>query len=136
MTKLLATLIIGAFSAAAFASTPATSATPAATPAKAEAKAEAEKMVSSAQALADHLRLEAKKIAEKTKQNLQNAMLEANIETRPLWKPMHLQPIFKDLPYYGNNESEKLFNKGLCLPSGSNLTDDDRDRIFNVVSKF
>ena len=71
-----------------------------------------------------------------TKQNLQNAMLEANIETRPLWKPMHLQPIFKDLPYYGNNESEKLFNKGLCLPSGSNLTDDDRDRIFNVVSKF
>ena len=71
-----------------------------------------------------------------SKADFQSAMSEANIETRPLWKPMHLQPIFKDLPYFGNNESETLFNKGLCLPSGSNLTDDDRDRIFNVVSKF
>jgi len=71
-----------------------------------------------------------------SKADFQSAMSEANIETRPLWKPMHLQPVFKDLPYFGNNESETLFNKGLCLPSGSNLTDDDRDRIFNVVSKF
>ena len=71
-----------------------------------------------------------------SKVDFQSAMSEANIETRPLWKPMHLQPVFKDLPYFGNNESETLFNKGLCLPSGSNLTDDDRDRIFNVVSKF
>lgn len=52
-----------------------------------------------------------------------------NIETRPLWKPMHLQPVFKETPYYGNNESERLFNKGLCLPSGSNLMDNDRERI-------
>lgn len=71
-----------------------------------------------------------------SKADFQSAMSEVNIETRPLWKPMHLQPVFKDLPYFGNNESETLFNKGLCLPSGSNLTDDDRDRIFNVVSKF
>ena len=71
-----------------------------------------------------------------SKADFQSAMSEANIETRPLWKPMHLQPVFKDLPYFGNNESETLFNKGLCLPSGSNLTYDDRDRIFNVVSKF
>ena len=71
-----------------------------------------------------------------SKADFQSAMSEANIETRPLWKPMHLQPVFQDAPYYGDNESETLFNKGLCLPSGSNLTDDDRDRIFNVVSKF
>lgn len=52
-----------------------------------------------------------------------------NIETRPLWKPMHLQPIFADAPYYGANVSEELFNKGLCLPSGSNLTEEDLNRI-------
>ncbi|MDG4949860.1 aminotransferase class I/II-fold pyridoxal phosphate-dependent enzyme [Weeksellaceae bacterium KMM 9724] len=52
-----------------------------------------------------------------------------NIETRPLWKPMHLQPIFADAPYYGANVSEELFNKGLCLPSGSNLTEEELSRI-------
>lgn len=51
------------------------------------------------------------------------------IESRPLWKPMHLQPIFADCPYYGSKVSEDLFNSGLCLPSGSNLTDADRERI-------
>lgn len=45
-----------------------------------------------------------------------------NIETRPLWKPMQLQPVFKDLPYYGSGLSEKLFLRGICLPSGSNLS--------------
>lgn len=52
-----------------------------------------------------------------------------NIESRPLWKPMHLQPVFEGYPYYGSNVAENLFNDGLCLPSGSNLTDDDRLRI-------
>ena len=52
-----------------------------------------------------------------------------NIETRPLWKPMHLQPIFADAPYYGAQVSEELFNKGLCLPSGSNLTEEELNRI-------
>ena len=52
-----------------------------------------------------------------------------NIETRPLWKPMHLQPIFADAPYYGAKVSEDLFNKGLCLPSGSNLTEEELSRI-------
>lgn len=56
-----------------------------------------------------------------------------NIESRPLWKPMHLQPLFEKYPYYGNNVAETLFEKGLCLPSGSNLTDADRERISNVI---
>lgn len=56
-----------------------------------------------------------------------------NIESRPLWKPMHMQPIFEQYPYYGTNVAENLFEKGLCLPSGSNLTDDDRTRISNVI---
>jgi dTDP-4-amino-4,6-dideoxygalactose transaminase len=71
-----------------------------------------------------------------SKDELYNKMLEANIETRPLWKPMHLQPVFKNTPFYGNNISEELFNKGLCLPSGSNLTQNDRDRILEVVSSL
>lgn len=60
-------------------------------------------------------------------------LLEENIESRPLWKPMHLQPIYSNYPYYGNNIAETLFNKGLCLPSGSNLSDEDRVRIKSVV---
>ena len=50
-----------------------------------------------------------------------------NIETRPLWKPMHLQPVFKGCPAYINGVSEKLFRQGICLPSGSNLSDQQRD---------
>ncbi|RLJ63279.1 dTDP-4-amino-4,6-dideoxygalactose transaminase [Lacinutrix venerupis] len=71
-----------------------------------------------------------------TKEELFNKMLEANIETRPLWKPMHLQPVFKNAPFYGTNISETLFEKGLCLPSGSNLTEQDRDRISKVVKSL
>jgi len=56
-----------------------------------------------------------------------------NIESRPLWKPMHLQPIFEKYPYYGNKVAENLFEKGLCLPSGSNLTNEDRARIKSVI---
>jgi dTDP-4-amino-4,6-dideoxygalactose transaminase len=59
-----------------------------------------------------------------------------NIETRPLWKPMHLQPIFEKYPYYGTNVAETLFEKGLCLPSGSNLTDDDKIRIGSVIKNL
>lgn len=59
-----------------------------------------------------------------------------NIESRPLWKPMHLQPIFEKYPYYGNNVAETLFEKGLCLPSGSNLTDSDRSRISAVIIRL
>jgi len=64
-------------------------------------------------------------------------MLEKeNIECRPLWKPMHLQPIFKDYPFYGDGTSERLFDQGLCLPSGSNMTDAEWDRITAVLNSF
>lgn len=68
--------------------------------------------------------------------NLREAMIQDNIESRPLWKPMHLQPVFKGAPFYGEKTSETLFNNGLCLPSGSNLTEDDKNRIKAVVKKF
>jgi dTDP-4-amino-4,6-dideoxygalactose transaminase len=67
---------------------------------------------------------------------LRLAFEQANIESRPLWKPMHLQPIFKQYPYYGTKVAETLFEKGLCLPSGSNLTDEERERIKQVVFSF
>ncbi|RVT75864.1 pyridoxal phosphate-dependent aminotransferase [Flavobacterium sufflavum] len=66
-------------------------------------------------------------------ETLRLAFKEANIESRPLWKPMHLQPVFSSYPYYGSTVAESLFKKGLCLPSGSNLTNDDRMRIKTVV---
>lgn len=62
---------------------------------------------------------------EQIRLNLQNY----NIETRPLWKPMHMQPIFEKYPQYMNGTSEKLFEVGLCLPSGSDLTKEDLDRV-------
>ena len=70
------------------------------------------------------------------REDLRLAMLEDNIESRPLWKPMHMQPIFKDCSYYGTNVSEKLFEDGLCLPSGSSLTDNDRERIKVSMNKL
>lgn len=69
-------------------------------------------------------------------EDLRLKFLEDNIESRPLWKPMHLQPVFANAPYYGANVAETLFNKGLCLPSGSNLTDVDRERILRVVKQI
>ncbi|MGB1000341.1 MAG: DegT/DnrJ/EryC1/StrS family aminotransferase [Flavobacteriales bacterium] len=67
-----------------------------------------------------------------SREELRLALEKDNIESRPLWKPMHLQPVFKDCKYYGNNTSNHLFKNGLCLPSGSNLTSEDRERIQNV----
>jgi dTDP-4-amino-4,6-dideoxygalactose transaminase len=58
---------------------------------------------------------------------------EENIESRPLWKPMHQQPIFANCKSYINGVSDKLFEEGLCLPSGSNLTDEEFDRIFESL---
>lgn len=58
------------------------------------------------------------------------------IETRPLWKPMHLQPIFESYPFYGNQVAEDLFKRGLCLPSGSNLQLGDLERIEKVLNTF
>lgn len=70
------------------------------------------------------------------KEALRLAFEAANIESRPLWKPMHLQPVFEKYPYYGSTVSEILFENGLCLPSGSNLTDEERKRIESVVKTF
>ena len=68
-----------------------------------------------------------------TRETLRLALEAENIESRPLWKPMHLQPIFEKYPYYGKKVAENLFETGLCLPSGSNLTNDDRERIAKVI---
>ena len=68
-----------------------------------------------------------------TREDLRLALEADNIEARPLWKPMHLQPVFKDAKAYVNGISERLFEQGLCLPSGSNLTEDDLERISKVV---
>ena len=58
---------------------------------------------------------------------------EAGIESRPLWKPMHLQPVYKDAPAYVNGVSEKLFARGLCLPSGPMVTDEDFALIISTI---
>ncbi|MBG6187881.1 DegT/DnrJ/EryC1/StrS family aminotransferase [Flavobacterium sp. CAN_S2] len=71
-----------------------------------------------------------------TRESMRLALEADNIESRPLWKPMHLQPIFQQYPYYGEKVAETLFENGLCLPSGSNLTDEDRKRIQDVLLKF
>jgi dTDP-4-amino-4,6-dideoxygalactose transaminase len=69
-----------------------------------------------------------------SRETLRLALEANNIESRPLWKPMHLQPIFATYPYYGSRISEQLFEKGLCLPSGSNLSDLDRERIVQSIN--
>lgn len=68
-----------------------------------------------------------------TREMLRLAFAEKNIESRPLWKPLHLQPIFSQYQYYGNNVAESLFEKGLCLPCGPILSEKDRYRIKSVV---
>lgn len=64
------------------------------------------------------------------------ALANENIDARPLWKPMHLQPVFEDSPYYGTGVSDKLFETGLCLPSGSNMDDKDRGRVVKTIRKL
>ncbi|MEL7220328.1 MAG: aminotransferase class I/II-fold pyridoxal phosphate-dependent enzyme [Bacteroidota bacterium] len=68
-----------------------------------------------------------------TREKIRLTLADQNIEARPLWKPMHLQPVFKDYPYFGGKTAEHLFDIGLCLPSGSNLTEDDFARIFTCL---
>ena len=63
------------------------------------------------------------------------ALEKENIESRPLWKPMHLQPVFAGAPFYGDGTSEKLFERGLCLPSGSNLKEEELDRVVKAVKQ-
>jgi len=70
------------------------------------------------------------------RENLRIAFDKANIESRPVWKPMHLQPIFEKYPYYGSKVAEELFERGLCLPSGSNLNFEEKKRIKEVIINF
>ena len=66
---------------------------------------------------------------------LRMALDQAGIESRPLWKPMHKQPVYQDAPAYVNGVSESLFRRGLCLPSGPMVSDDDVDRIVRVIKE-
>ena len=70
------------------------------------------------------------------REQLRLRLEEGNIESRPLWKPMHLQPVFASCPYYGGSVSEELFERGLCLPSGSALSDDDIAHVIEVIKSF
>jgi dTDP-4-amino-4,6-dideoxygalactose transaminase len=74
-------------------------------------------------------------IAGTDREKLRLALEAENIEARPLWKPMHLQPVFADCPAYVNGTSEALFTNGLCLPSGSNITYEGRERIAEVMKR-
>ena len=67
---------------------------------------------------------------------LSKAMGDEQIETRPLWKPLHLQPVYQHARCFGGEVAEKLFQHGICLPSGSSLTSEDFQRIFGVLHRF
>lgn len=71
-----------------------------------------------------------------TREQIRLALQEEEIESRPLWKPMHLQPIFSKYPNYQDGTSEDLFERGLCLPSGSNLSLEDLDRVISIINKI
>ncbi|MCC9166064.1 DegT/DnrJ/EryC1/StrS family aminotransferase [Pontibacter harenae] len=66
---------------------------------------------------------------------LRLALEEQNIDARPLWKPMHLQPLYQSTPYYGDNLSGQLFERGLCLPSSSNLTEEELEKVVKTIER-
>jgi len=72
----------------------------------------------------------------KTREDLRLFLEDKNIESRPLWKPMHLQPIFESYPYYGGTIAENLFDLGLCLPSGSNINEIEKSRLKDALEQF
>lgn len=69
------------------------------------------------------------------REEIRLALEKENIESRPLWKPMHLQPLYRDHPRYGGAVSERLFGTGLCLPSGSGLAEKDRARVASAIRR-
>jgi dTDP-4-amino-4,6-dideoxygalactose transaminase len=73
------------------------------------------------------------KISHCTREEITEHLSNHNIDCRPLWKPMHLQTVFSDAPYYGKDVCAELFNMGLCLPSGSNLTESDLKRVTTAI---
>ncbi len=70
-----------------------------------------------------------------TREKIRIALQKEDIESRPLWKPMHLQPVFSDRPHFTDGTSEDLFNRGLCLPSGSNLTKDNLTMVVETIKE-
>jgi dTDP-4-amino-4,6-dideoxygalactose transaminase len=71
-----------------------------------------------------------------TREDVRLAFEALGIESRPLWKPMHLQPVFDTYPAYVDGTSEHLFDTGLCLPSSSNITDEERQRVVDEIRKI
>jgi len=69
------------------------------------------------------------------RESVRLALEAENIEARPVWKPMHMQPVFAGSPMFGGAVSERLFQRGLCLPSGSSLTAEDQDRVTSIVRR-
>ena len=69
-------------------------------------------------------------------ENVRLALEEVNIEVRPLYKPLHLQPLFAQSPYYGDNLSVSLFDRGLCLPSSSSLTEEELDKVVKHLKRI
>lgn len=74
--------------------------------------------------------------SERMREDLRLLLDNENIESRPLWKPMHQQPVFKNAPSYINGISDELFKKGLCLPSGSNLTDIELNKVVSTIKTY
>jgi len=70
-----------------------------------------------------------------TREEIRLGLEKLDIESRPIWKPLHQQPVFSGSEYYGYGVSDKLFEQGLCLPSGSGMSNADRDRVINAVLK-
>jgi len=70
-----------------------------------------------------------------TNKTLRTSLLKKSIETRFLWKPLHLQPVFKSMPFYGGTICESFFENGLCLPSSANLTVEDQEIVVDVILK-
>lgn len=77
--------------------------------------------------------MDTEKIGGVTREDIRLKLATQNIEARPLWKPMHLQPVFAGTSYYGGDVAEKLFRDGLCLPSGSNLTKEELGRVVTAI---
>jgi dTDP-4-amino-4,6-dideoxygalactose transaminase len=70
------------------------------------------------------------------REQIRLALAEAQIEARPVWKPLHMQPVFKDSECFGGEVAEDLFDRGLCLPSGSNLSDEELNRVIEAIVKL
>lgn len=72
----------------------------------------------------------------RTHEDLRLVLEKENIESRPLWKPMHQQPVFREAPFYGRGISDVLFSKGLCLPSGTSLSQNSKERIIQTIHQW